>query len=554
MFTVTSVTFILGAAAFAACSSSNGPSVNDSGSKDAGAPDSTARDAGSEDADVDGSDDAGNLLPTPPAWDQPVTRPTDTGAASGRSQCKFTRGAMPAATLGSSTPVDTDIPIKNIVVVMMENRSFDSMFGHLNEYGKRSDVQEPPPGASNPAQAAHWDAGNAVNAPDAGDAGAGDAGAGTDDAGATDGGNVATYPWVHAPQECFADTDHSWKGQHWAYDDGLNDGFYAENNGGTDPGDIIYDAGLLGGARALWWYDQTDIPFDYQLANTFALADNYFCSLLGPTAPNRLYLVAATSFGLTDNTLPTGLSQNIPDNVVVPDELEQRHVTWGTYSNGIPSLEIALNIGISTRYPEKIRFTYQDFLKAAAAGTLPQVAWLDPSVGSADGQVTNNDDHPPADVQIGSQFLSQVYQAVTTGPQWKDTALFITWDENGGEYDHVPPTAACAPDSTPPQLNGTDIGIAGDFARYGFRVPLIVVSPYVKKGYVGHTVYDHTSIARFIEAKFKIPALTARDANADALMDLFDFTNAPAFTAAPTIAPPVVDDAGLETCTQLYGQ
>jgi phospholipase C len=91
----------------------------------------------------------------------------------------------------------------------------------------------------------------------------------------------------------------------------------------------------------------------------------------------------------------------------------------------------------------------------------------------------------------------------------------------------------------------------GTFAQYGFRVPLIVVSPYAKRGYVSHNVYDHTSIARFIEAKFKIPALTARDANADPLMDLFDFTAAPN-TKQPTLTPPLEDDAGLSYCISNY--
>ncbi len=541
---VSPVLLALGAAAFAACSSSNNTAPPVAPTPDASAGDATApADAGP------GSDDGGDasdLLPTPPAWNLPVTRPTDTAAAASRASCTFARGAMPAATLGTSTPVDTDIPIENVVVVMMENRSFDSMLGHLNEYGNRTKypVAEPPANASNPTVIA-GDAGFPTAGPN--DAGAGDAGAGD--------GGPATHPWVHAPYECFADTDHSWRGQHWSWDNGLNDGFYSENEFNTDPGDIVYDGGsLLDGERAMWWYDQTDIPFDYQLANTFSVADNYFCSILGPTGPNRQYLVAATSFGLTDNTLPNNISENIVDNVVVPDELEQRHVTWGTYSDGTPSLAVVLNIGIATRYPEKIRFSFQDFLNAAKKGTLPQVAWLDPSVGVADGTVTNNDDHPPADVQIGSQFLSQVYEAVTTSPQWAHTALFITWDENGGEYDHLPPSSTCAPDNLPPQLNGTDQGVPGDFTRYGFRVPLIVVSPYAKQGYVSHNVYDHASIARFIETKFKIPALSGRDANADPLMDLFDFTDPPAFANPPSIPAPVVDDAGLATCTQMFGQ
>ena len=512
LFYLGPVILLAAGSGFVACSSSNsnkgtGPAAPDAGSDDAGA----------------GSD----AYPTPAAWNQTITRPSDTAAAAGRAACMFARGDMPAKTLGTSTPIDTDIPIQNIVVVMMENRSFDSMFGHLNEYGMRTDVAEPTAGASNP-----------TNALDGGAAPSGDGG--------------ASHPWMHATQECFADTDHSWKAQHWAWDNGANDGFYAENSGNTDPGDIVPDAGgLLDGERAMWFYDQTDIPFDYQLANTFAIADNYFCSLLGPTGPNRFFLMAGTSFGYTYNTAPSITSMSLTDNLAVPDELVQRGVTWGLYSDGTPSLIDLLAVNFVGRYPTSNRFGFQDFLTAAQKGTLPQVSWLDPAVGLADGTPTNNDDHPPADIQIGSQFLSQVYQAVTTSPQWSKTALFITWDENGGEYDHVPPPQACAPDTIAPILTGEDVGVPGDFTRYGFRVPLIVVSPYAKKGYVSHNVYDHASIARFIEAKFKVPALTGRDANADALMDLFDFST-PAFPTPPSIPAPVVNDAGLQTCIQQF--
>jgi phospholipase C len=532
---------ILGGTAFVACSSSTPPN---NGSPDASVPDAVAPDAGPGADDGGAGSDSSNLLPTPPAWDQPVTRPTDTAAAAGRASCQFARGDMPAKTLGTSTPIDKDIPIDNIVVVMMENRSFDSMFGRLNEYGTRTDVGEPPAGASNPTNAA-GDAGVPADGGPAADGG--DAG---NDAGATDAGPVTTHPWMHAAYECFADTDHSWKGQHWAWDNGLNDGFFAENSG-TSPPPATGNAS--DGERAMWFYDQTDIPFEYQLANTFAIGDNYFCSVLGPTFPNRMYLLAGSSLGLTYNTLPANVSPNITDNAVIPDELEQRHVSWATYTDGTPGLAILLNIGIANRYPEKIRFSFNDFVSDAKKGTLPQVTFLDPNLGAADSTVGNNNDgHPPGDIQRASQFLSQVYQAVTTSPQWAHTALVITWDENGGQYDHVPPPPACAPDTNAPQLSGSDVGVPGDFARYGFRVPLLVVSPYAKKGYASHKVYDHTSIARFIEAKFKIPALTARDANADALMDLFDFTN-PAFATPPSLPAPSVDDAGLQTCIQMFG-
>jgi phospholipase C len=206
---------------------------------------------------------------------------------------------------------------------------------------------------------------------------------------------------------------------------------------------------------------------------------------------------------------------------------------------------------LALRYPQKIRFAISDFVSQAAAGKLPHVSWVDPNLGNE--VTTGDDDHPPGDPQFGSQFLSQIYGAVTTSPQWSHIALFITWDENGGEYDHVPPPPACAPDTTAPILSGEDVSTPGGFDRYGFRVPLLVVSPYAKKGYVSHVVYDHTSIARFIEAKYKIPALTGRDANADALMDMFDFSTV-SFPTAPTIAPTVVDDAGVAACIATYGQ
>jgi phospholipase C len=450
---------------------------------------------------------------------------------------------MPATTLGSSTPLDSNIPIDTVVVVMMENRSFDSMLGHMNEAFSRTDVEEPPAGASNPDVP--------VGLADAGL----EAGAGPD--GGAEAGAPTTHPWMHAPHECFADTDHSWKGAHTEWDNGLNDGFFFQNFGGTDPGSPLYDGGLssplFDGERSLWYYDQTDVPFEYSLAENFAFADHYHSALLGPTGPNRDFLMASTSFGLTDNTLPN-ISTDLTQNVVITDELEQRHTSWAVYSDGTPSLVAVLSIGIVNRYGRTVRFGTSEFLTAAQKGTIPNVAYVDPKVGLADGDPLNDDQHPPADVQVGSQFLQTIVSAVMASPQWPHTALFITWDENGGEYDHLPPPKACAPDSIAPIVTGSDVGTPGDFTQYGFRVPLIVVSPYAKKGYVSHTTYDHTSIARFIEARYKIPALTARDANADPLMDLFDFKNPPANLTPPTLTPPASSQNELTYCSTTYAQ
>src|SRR5262249_52911695 len=157
----------------------------------------------------------------------------------------------------------------------------------------------------------------------------------------------------------------------------------------------------------------------------------------------------------------------------------------------------------------------------AAAGTLPQVSYVDPAF-----ILGEDDEHPPTNIQLGQAFIAKVLNAVMTSPAWKRTAVIVTYDEHGGYYDHVPPPPACPPDAIPPSLQPNDT--QARFDRYGVRVPLVVVSPYARKHFVSHRVYDHTSILRFIETRFDLPALTARDANADPLLDLFDFKK-PAF-------------------------
>ena len=159
------------------------------------------------------------------------------------------------------------------------------------------------------------------------------------------------------------------------------------------------------------------------------------------------------------------------------------------------------------------------------------------------------DEHPPANIQQGEQFAASVTEAVLTSPDWPHTALFITYDEHGGFYDHVPPPAACAPDAISPMLDPSDPSsdFPAQFDRYGFRVPLLVVSPYVKPGFVSHVIYDHTSILRFIETRYDLPALTNRDANAAPLLDLFDFSR-PALLNPPVLPSVAVDATQLQQC------
>jgi phospholipase C len=473
-----------------------------------------------DDETFDAGDDGGVL--TPCAWDQPVTQPDDNTASAGRAACQYVRGDMPAATLGPSTPLDTDIPIDNVVVVMMENHSFDSYLGHLNQFANRTDIESADAGSTNPD---------------------------------VDGSAV---PWIHAAHPCTADTDHEWAGTHQEIDNGAMDGFVKTNDGWNEPADAAADsatvAALYSGARSMWWYDQTDIPFYYQLASTFALADHYHCSVPGPTWPNRMYLYAATSFGETTNIFPDISAYPYPTNdASILDELEKRHVSWLAYSDGAPGAGTVYGTAGATRWGRTILANFNQFQMDAAAGNLPQVSFVDPNLDSETNGGAGTDEHPPGDIQSGEVFVSQVVQSIMSGPQWAHTALFITHDENGGFYDHVPPPAACAPDSTQPILVKGD-ETQGGFNLYGMRVLLIAVSPYAKKAYVGHELYDHTSIARFIEAKFKIPALTARDANATPPMDLFDFTDPPAFVTPPTFATPPIDPTQLNYCEATFGK
>ncbi len=151
-------------------------------------------------------------------------------------------------------------------------------------------------------------------------------------------------------------------------------------------------------------------------------------------------------------------------------------------------------------------------------------------------------------MQVGEEFVGRVISALTTSPQWPHAALLLTYDEHGGFYDHVPPPPACLPDDTPPLLQaGSE---PGAFDRYGIRVPAIVISPYAHKHFVSHVVHDHTSILRFIETRFDLPALTRRDANADPMLEFFNFSKA-TFGKPPRIRKGPISAKRMAECEAL---
>ena len=184
------------------------------------------------------------------------------------------------------------------------------------------------------------------------------------------------------------------------------------------------------------------------------------------------------------------------------------------------------------------------FYVDAENGDLPQVAYVDPAFFGDES--TQSDEHPPSNVQVGQAFTSGVINALMQSPNWPRSVMFLMYDEHGGYYDHVVPPAACVPDAIPPDLQPGDE--PGAFDRYGIRVPFVVVSPFARKRYVSHTVTDQTAVLRFIETRFDLPALTARDANSDPPFELFDFAN-PAFLTPPVLPDAEIDPVRAAECT-----
>ena len=465
---------------------------------------------GSEACVDDGSlpsktDAKSQALPGPEKWNRDVTKPADDKAMAGRSECSYKAGSLAAETQGSSRPNGTEIPINHILLVMKENRSFDHMFQMLPQWGQ-PDVEVAPDGFTNPDK---------------------------------DGKPVAPF---HDTQACFPDTNHTWAGVHRQENGGKMDGFVITNDHFMED-DEKFPAELLSGKRAMGYNAPTDLPFYYWLANEFGIADHYFCSVLGPTFVNRLYFYTATSFGLVDNGLP---SVDTTDRNIF-DELEKRQVDWKVYAVGTPGFGVLLQQAI--QYKKHIR-PFEEYLSDAAAGTLPSVAFIDPDLGT--GRVSTNDEHPPSPVSYGEQWTATVVDALTKSPNWGDSALFFTYDEHGGLFDHVVPPKACPPGDMDPKLSATDP--KAGFDQLGIRVPMIVVSPYAKKHFVGHRTYDHTSILRFIEARFVLPALTNRDANAEAPWEFFDFENAQHKCPPSVKIPAGFDAARLEACKKQLGK
>lgn len=398
--------------------------------------------------------------------------------------CTFGPGDLPTTTAPGGLH-GTQIPIDHVVVLMQENRSFDHYFGRMGRV-------RAPRGSSNPDPL----------------------------------GGPPIKPF-HQKRLCeVADLGHSWNASHREWNEGAMDGFTTANVHALDPS----------GARAMGYYTRRDIPYYFKLYRTFAMSDRHFCSLLGPTWPNRHFLLTGSAFGHKSNDFPTVLTEFSQPTIL--ESLDAAGLSWRIYAG---DLAFGLVYAYIRDHQDQVR-PIAEYYTDAAAGTLPDVAFVDPAF-FGEGE---NDEHPPSNAQLGQAFVAGVVDALTHSPLWSRSALFITYDEHGGYWDHVPPPLACLPDDTPPALGGSDY--PGTYDRYGVRVPFVVVSPYAKKRYVSHTVTDQTSILRFIETRFDLGALTRRDANADPLLGMFDFENPP-FMKPPRLPAATIDPVRAAECS-----
>jgi phospholipase C len=282
------------------------------------------------------------------------------------------------------------------------------------------------------------------------------------------------------------DPDHSYEGGRIEFNNGACDGWLRA--GGNDE-------------YAIGYYTKQDLPFFADAAKRWAVCDRYFSAIMAPTFPNRIYQHAAQTDRLT-NSLEFSFLPTIWDRLASAG-LEGRY-----YFSDVPLLTLW---GI--RYLPISRL-FTSFLADAAAGTLPQVAFVEPRfLGEESG--TSNDDHPFADVRAGEAFINLVYRAVTTGPAWPHTVLIINYDEWGGFFDHVPPPTAPIPEADRTAGN-TD-------GRLGFRTVCMVVSPFARSR-VSSLDLDHTSILQMIEWRWGLPPLTVRDQTANNLAEILDFS------------------------------
>jgi phospholipase C len=418
--------------------------------------------------------------------------------------------ATPAATV-----TGTIQDVQHVVIVMQENRSFDHYFGTFK--GARGFGDPRPIPLCRGDQVARVDP---VWHQPHGEAGA---------------VRILPYP-LHpkpvTPAVCFGGLPHDWKTSHAAVNQGRNDSWAKVKS-----------------PQSMAFYQGADIPFHFALAESFTLCDAYHCSLMGPTHPNRMFLMSGTN-GQADAEHGPRIENS--DHlyqfgwITYPERLEEAGISWQVYQNSLAndahdpfgannygcnalqwfkSFDPAADRHASLVARGNSVRTIDDLRADVRAGKLAQVSWLIPTEGCSE--------HPQFPPAYGAAYLARVIEALTANEEvWSRTVLLITYDENDGFFDHMPPPMPPSPGGS---AGISTVGVAEEFNKdgqpygLGTRVPMIVVSPWSKGGWICSQVFDHTSVIRFLEARFGViePNISAwRRSVCGDLTSAFDFRQA----------------------------
>jgi len=432
--------------------------------------------------------------------------------------------------------------VNHIIFLAQENRSFDNYFGELRQYW--ADFGYP----DQPLDGLPQFPTSAGGAPPSNP--------GCDPAFAFPGSDCtidSQSPMVqsfHYVTQCVENPSPSWNESHVDFNfsnpvssTATLDGFVW--TAAHDSRTIVPPFNDVNGQRVMGYYDGGDLNYYYYLASNFATSDRWFSPVMTRTPPNRMYLLAGTSQGHAYELRQNSTLLTAP---IIFQELQAANITWKIYVHPGPDncttpqclyqfsyiQNFTYGQTILSQFPQNIVPDSQ-FITDAQNGTLPNVAYIEPaSAVGLDEHPADFDANPPCcSVQAGAAYVSTLMNSVINGPSWKDSVFILTYDEFGGFYDHVAPQPAVSPDGiTPQDLLAGDVctvssGPTCDFVYTGYRLPLIVVSPFTKKHYVSHTVADTTAILKLIETRFNVPALTKRDAAQMDMTEFFDFANPP---------------------------
>jgi phospholipase C len=384
-------------------------------------------------------------------------------------------GSLPSPHLPPGT--DTIPVIEHVVILMMENHSFDDHFGMLGRGDGLSVAHDGTPLNYNPAPG---------------------------------GGYILSYPMPNTAVPVNSQISQSWDASHLCWDNGTNAGF-AQTCGPASMGHFTGD----------------QLPFYYSLANSFPIADRYFASVMAQTYPNRRFLIAGTALGDVA-TNGSGISAMDAPNGTIFDRLDAYGVTWKDYFPDVPTAALFLPEYLNNLSDGRMAPINQ-FLTDAAAGQLPEFSLVDPYVNYSEEN---------GDISVGEAYAARIIGAVLSSPNWSTTAMFLVYDEHGGWYDHVPPQPAIPPDDVLPEIT-VPPNQPGSYNFTGFRVPCVVISPFARKNFVSHVVHEHTSLLKFVETKWNLPAMTYRDANAPDMLEFFKLNGRPPFEEPPTLQSPL---------------